>query len=300
MSSGTTVKIRGLEIKPGKGSSFTVETDPNMMKAHQNLCFIGARGMGKSTAMVNIVERLPYDRLFCVSPSVKSNRSLMSRLKLNPDDIFENPDDISILDKIKYEVEKERDDYEKYLSDIKKFESLQKILSDGNPMFRISDDLLLDFFQNGDFQKPQPKYGHTGPPVLGCIFDDCLGSMLFTKGIRKLNAMTIYHRHMGQLANGGALGLSLFFLVQSYRCQVGGLSKTIRGNLTSIVLFHTKSKKELQEISEECAAEISPDVFYKLLDMAHIDKFDFLYIDFNIKDNHPSAFRRNLDTFLIL
>jgi hypothetical protein len=183
---------------------------------------------------------------------------------------------------------------------MKKWTSLQHALSTGNPMFHVSDDLLMEFFKQGDFQKPKPKYGHEGPPVLGLVLDDCLGSMLFTKGIRKLNALTIYHRHLGQLKDGGAIGLSLFFLVQSYKCQVGGLSKTIRGNCTSLVLFHTKSIKELQEISEECSAEVSPDTFFKIVKMAHQDKHDFLLVDYHRKDSHPSAFRRNLDTFLVV
>ena len=39
------------------------------------------------------------------------------------------------------------------------------------------------------------------------------------------------------LAEGGAVGLSMFFLVQSYKTIVGGLPRTIRGNATLLLLF---------------------------------------------------------------
>jgi len=41
-------------------------------------------------------------------------------------------------------------------------------------------------------------------------------------------------------------------LVQSYKSQAGGISKWIRNQATTIVLFKTKNDKELQEIQEEC------------------------------------------------
>lgn len=41
-----TVKVKGLEIKPGKGSAFAYETAPDMPKAHQNMILVGCRGAG--------------------------------------------------------------------------------------------------------------------------------------------------------------------------------------------------------------------------------------------------------------
>jgi uncharacterized membrane-anchored protein YjiN (DUF445 family) len=51
------------------------------------------------------MERMPYDRIIVVSPSIKSNKVLMSRLKIEPEDIYENPDDTAILDEIKEKIE---------------------------------------------------------------------------------------------------------------------------------------------------------------------------------------------------
>ena len=206
------VKVKGLEIKVPNASPFTYSTPDNLPKAHQNALIVAPRGQGKTTFLVNLIERMPYDRLMIVSPSIKSNKALLSRLKLDENDIYEDPDDISVIDQIKEEIEKERDDLEKYWEDKKKYKELMKMLND--EMFQIPDDLLISFYKNGNFEPPVHKYGGR-MPCIGVIFDDCLGSMLFTKGIRKLNSMVIYHRHLGQLQKGGALGCSLYFLVQS-------------------------------------------------------------------------------------
>ena len=291
------VKVKGLDIKVPNGSPFTYETAPELPKCHQNLLVVAPRGQGKTTFCINLMERMPYDRTFVISPSIKSNKALLSRLKLDENDIYEDADDITNLDKIKEEIEKERDDLEKYWEDKKRFKELMKLLNDEK--FNIPDDLLISFYKNGSFEPPQHKWNGR-MPCMAILFDDCMGSQIFTKGIRKLNAMVIYHRHLGQLQKGGALGCSLYFLVQSYKAQSGGISRCIRGNTTALAIGRTKSEKELEDIAEDCGAEVSKDKFMKIHTEATKDsKFDFLFIDFHKKDEHPSMFRKNLDTFII-
>ena len=294
------VKIQNLKINVPSGSPFTYETPEPLLKCHQNCLVVAPRGQGKTTFAINLMERMPYDRIFVVSPSVKSNHTLLSRLQLDPDDVFENADDVTVLDTIKEAIEKERDDLEKYWEDKKKYKELLKLLNTEHYISgRISDELLMTFYKNGSFEPPVHKWGGR-QPCLAILFDDCLGSQIFTKGIRKLNALTIYHRHLGQLKKGGALGCSLFFLVQSYKCQSGGISKCIRGNTTSLAIGRTKSDRELDEIAEECGAEVKRDVFLKIHEQATKDtKYDFLLVDFHKKDTHPSMFRKNLDTFIL-
>ena len=288
--------IKNFKIDPGKGSAFAYDTHPNMPKAHVNCIIVGARGMGKTVAMVNFVERMPYHRTFIISPTMNSNRELMKRLHIQPDDIYD-PEDDKVLDKIKAKIDQEAEEYEDYLEELKKYNSFDKKLKSSNSLF--TDGELLSFFKGGEFRKPTHKYGGQ-KPCLALVCDDILGSNLLTKGSRKLNHMVILHRHLGELKKaGGALGCSLYFLVQSYKTQSGSLTKSIRNNATMMMLFHTKSKKELDEISEEVGAEVSRSVFMKLIKAAHKDKHDFLMIDLHKKDNHPSCFRRNLDVFLI-
>ncbi|MBJ62395.1 MAG: hypothetical protein CMB57_04000 [Euryarchaeota archaeon] len=287
-----------MEIKVPKGQAFAFETDDMMFKSHQSCLVIGKRGSGKSVIAVNIIERMKYMRCFCVSPTIQSNKALLDRLKIDPDDIYD-PDDLGALDDIKRKIDEERDLYEKYLADMKKYKEFMKKLNGENPIFRIPDEVLLMFYQNGTFQKPRHKWGGRRPHM-AILFDDVMGSLLFTKGIRKLNKMTIFHRHLGQLEEGGALGCSLYFLVQSYKAQAGGISKTIRNQATSIVLFKTKNDKELQEVQEECSGEISKETFYQIYEQATEGEHNALVIDLHYKKGiHPSGFRKNLDTFLI-
>ena len=290
--------IKGdLKIKPPSGSAFGCETPPAMPKLHQACLVVGPRGSGKSTATVNLVERLPFDRIFVISPSMKSNKELMDRLKIDPQDVYEDPDDLTCLDSIKAAIEAERDDLERYQEEMKRYRKLMKAIHSESSLFRLSDDDLADFFRDGDFQPPKHRWN--GKRCCMClILDDGMGSMLYSKP-RKLNQLTIYHRHLGQLKEGGALGLSLFFLVQSYKAVAGGISRTIRGNVTSMILFANKNQKMLDEIAEELAGEVAPEVFQKVFKQAIQEKHDFLFVDLHRKPHHPSAFRRKPDTFLI-
>ena len=42
-----------------------------------------------------------------------------------------------------------------------------------------------------------------------------------------LAVVATYSRHLGQLSTGGSIGVSLFFLIQSFKCQTAGLNKTV-------------------------------------------------------------------------
>ena len=289
--------IPNLAIRPPGGSAFGCETPPNMMKLHQAMLIVGPRGAGKTTACVNICERLPFDRIFVISPSMKSNKELMKRLRIKDEDVYEDPDDITSLERIKTSIDAERDDLERYHDEMRRYRKVIKVIDSESSLFKISDDSLAEFFKDGDFQAPKHKWNGKRP-CMALIIDDAMGSLLYSKP-RKLNQFTIFHRHLGQLKEGGALGCSLFFLVQSYKAVAGGISRTIRSNVTSMVLFSNKNEKMLQEIAEEMAGEVSPSTFFKVYNQSLRDKHDFLLIDLHKKSHHPSAFRRNLDTFLI-
>ena len=63
-----------------------------------------------------------------------------------------------------------------------------------------------------------------------------VGSAVYSKP-RKLNGLATYSRHVGQLKEGGAIGVSLFYLIQSYKCQSGGLNKVVRNQCTALMVF---------------------------------------------------------------
>jgi len=134
------VKVPGLDIKIPPGSAFKIETPPMLPKMHLLAAVVAPRGYGKGVITTNLIEQLKVvDRLILVSPSAASNKALNDRLKsiLAPEDIFTNPNDITVLDRIVDIVEKERDDYEEYWDKKKKYDLLMKKLESDTPLFQI-------------------------------------------------------------------------------------------------------------------------------------------------------------------
>ena len=289
---------KDLIVRPPKSTAFAYETPPEMPKLHQNMLIVGARGAGKTVSAIHTLNMLNFDRIFILSPTMKSNREMMSRLNVDPEDVYEDPDDITCIDRIKSAIEQEADDLNRYREELKKYETLMKTLKSSSPITQIPDDYLEMFFIGNQFLPPKHKYNGRRP-VCALLCDDCMGSMLFTKGARRLNSLVIKHRHIGMLDEGGAIGVSCFWLLQSYLSQHGGISKTIRNNATSLILFKTKSEKALDEISIECAGEVDKSDFMKVYEAAMQKDHDFLFIDFFRKSTHPSMFRRNFTEFIL-
>ena len=143
--------------------------------------------------------------------------------------------------------------------------------------FLLQDDELLLFFQDGDFKKPEHRW-HGRKPKIAVVFDDCMGSMLYSKP-RKLNALSTYSRHVGQLkSEGGAIGVSLFFLCQTFKAQSGGLNKVIRNQCTSMIIFKTKDESEKEDIADSCAGEISKQTFLRVYEEAIGDGTDHPFL----------------------
>jgi len=292
-----TQKLKGLDIIPPKQTSGDYETAPNLMKMHQVCIAVGKRQSGKTTAVVNLVERMGYDYVIMVSPTVKSNKELIERLKLQDDHIFEDCDDPGVVDKIKKIVEDEATDLERYHDELRRYNKLMKALnSDHMP---IDENDLIAFFNDRDFMKPTHRWNGQKPRI-AVVFDDCLGSGLYSKP-RKLNALSTYSRHVGQLKEGGSIGVSLFFMIQSFKAQTGGLNKVIRNQCTSLILFKTKDFGELLDVAESVAGEISKDTFLKVYEQAIGDgnNHEFITIDLHRKKSHPSMFRKRFDEFII-
>lgn len=288
-----TSKIKGLDIIPPKNESGLYVTDTYMPKMHQVCIAVGKRASGKSTAIVNLIEGMKFDYTIAVSPTMNSNKELMDRL--NIEHVFEDVDDPNVIDSIKDIVKKEAEDLERYKDELKRYNKLMKDLKEGK---YLDDDLLLQFFSDENhFQKPTHRFNGEKPRI-AVIFDDMLGSGIYSRP-RKLNGLSTYSRHIGQLKEGGAIGVSLFFMIQSFKCQVGGLNKVIRNQCTSMCLFRTKDKQEMKDVAESVSGEIDEELFNRVYDTAIKEPYDFLYIDLHKKKEHPSMFRRKFDEFII-
>ena len=69
--------------------------------------------------------------------------------------------------------------------------------------------------------------------------------------------------------------------------------------MTSLIVFSNKNQKQLEEMAEECAGEVEPEVFKMVYEECIRDKHDFMFIDLHRKPCHPSMFRRNFSEFVI-
>jgi hypothetical protein len=296
----STQSVKGLQIVPPKETSGAYETSPDMPKMHCVTVIVGKRAAGKSVAAINLIEKMGYDYTIAVSPTMNSNKELMSRL--NIEHTFDDPDDLTTVDKIKDIVTGEARDLERYRYEMKEYNKLMNDIKTGNS---LDDNMLLKFFNTNtyglnDFVKPKHRWNGKKPRI-AVLFDDMLGSMMYSRP-RKINALSTYSRHLGQLEEGGSIGVSLFFLIQSFKCQTGGLNRVIRNQCTQLIVFKSKDLKELDDIADSCGGEISKETFIKVYDHAMETGGDhpFLFIDLHRKPNHPSMFRVCLDKYIII
>ena len=215
-----TVKVSNMDITPPNTTSGDFETPPMCIAGHCVVLCVGKRRSGKTTACTSLVEKMGFDYVIAVSATMASNKELMSRLNIQHE--FD-PDDPMVIDKIKEIVEGEAADLERYQEEMRRYRKLMELIHSESPLFRLPEEDLAAFYRDGDFKPPEHRYNGRKPKI-AVIFDDCLGSAVYSKP-RKLNGLATYSRHVGQLKEGGAIGVSLFFLLQSYKCQSGGLNK---------------------------------------------------------------------------
>ena len=296
-----TITDDAYRIKVPKKTAFTIETPPDQVKLHQLMAISAQRGSGKGVILSSFIQGLQRqgccDRIFILSPTIESNRSIFGPLQIDPDDEYSSPGPESInaiVDKCKQEM----DEWEEYLEDLKAYKTLQKIIHRKDVRVQdIPPDLLLRAYERGFVdEQPRSKYGHK--PSLALIVDDFQGSNLYSASPKNpfIN-LCLRHRHIAR-----GLGLSIYICNQTYSGP-NGMPRVLRQNLTSLLLGSQKNKQVLDAIAEEIGGQVDRDTFHKVYERAmHNDNPDeqnhnFLMIDFNPK--HPSKmFRRNLNTFL--
>ena len=290
-----TVKFKGLDIKVPKGTAFAYETPPMMPKGHMVTLAVGKRGSGKGVATTNLISNMKYDRIFVISPTFKSNSALMKMLNVDEADVYDDPDDPSAIDKIVKAIEQERDDLVEYQEKMKQYRHFLKLLNDPNKI--VPDELLVMFYNNGNFEPPKHRWGGKRP-FCCLICDDLQGSKIFTN--KKIDNLTIMGRHVASFDDDQpSIGLSIVFQIQNYKSKSGGLSRAIRNNATNMILFKNKDKVELDFISSEMSGEFDKEVFMRAYEKAVDEPHSFLFVDLHKKDHHPSPFRKQFNTFLV-
>jgi lipoate-protein ligase A len=96
---------------------------------------------------INLLQHMPVDRLFYVSPSANSNSGALSKLSkiLQKEDMYSDINRIELLDDIVKKIEQERDDLEEYHLKLKKWEKAHTNIKSETPLFQLQDDDLMTF-----------------------------------------------------------------------------------------------------------------------------------------------------------
>lgn len=292
------LKNKDYEIKLPKGGPFNINTDSDFINMHAVILAIAKRNSGKTCSFSNLLRLMKQnnalDRLILVSPTYHNNAHYFKDLPLVNEDILEPT--IDAPQKIEEILDTEAQEYEEYHEKLKRWKRLNKMLKDKTKSVHdIPNELLIEF-EDTMYNPPQHKYNGK-KPVIVVLFDDVQGNDIMLPRA-KLNQLVTTHRHKGKLKNS-ALGVSLLFACQNYTSNQMGLNKSIRGNLTHLLVFKNKNIKELEKIAEECSGEINTETFFKVYNEAIKEPHDFLFIDLHKKATHPSGFRRNFNEFII-
>lgn len=291
-----TINLHKYPIHLPKKKAF-IPTPDFEIGLHACVVVCGARGSGKSIAVSSKLHHLKKeqlaDRIFLISPTAISNAPMWEGL-VDQDDIFTDMTNASV-ERIVELVEAESDEWNEHEHILKLWRKWQSLLKRKVPIDAIDPMLLMEFMEHGImemFEEPKSKYGHK--PVIHLVLDDCQSSPLFVPSTKnKLLNMTIRHRHIG-----GGLGLSLWFLVQSYTTQ-SGLPKAIRDNSTVLVLFPMKNVNNIMKIMQEVGGNIAEETFHKVYDFATgEDPHSFLVIEFSPKKKE-AMFRKRWDTLIM-
>lgn len=269
---------------------------------HQLLLAVAKKGSGKSTAVCNLLSFLQkdkvLDRLFVITSTYESNKPLFEFLKLpvEKEDVY-NPDDPpkeiieDIICKVKQEC-RDYDDYQRKLYLHKQMKKALKSVKNDRDIGNL-DPALLIAANDDDVIENEPVHKYNGKfPVLALFVDDSQSTPLFYS--RSFLNLCIRHRHVGS-SDETRMGLSVFVCVQNYTAQYGGIPKAIRDNVSTMMLYKTRSQAVLKTIMEDISDQISDEEFMQVYEQACQDKHDFLFIDWEPKKHR---FRRNFDEYL--
>ena len=59
-----TKKIKNMDITVPKKKAFEYETDPDLPQCHVSIAAVSKRGGGKTTCIVELMDRMKYDKIF--------------------------------------------------------------------------------------------------------------------------------------------------------------------------------------------------------------------------------------------
>jgi len=302
----TTKKINlyGKDTEPTQGVSNEYKTSHYAIRQPCLMYVSAVRNSGKSFSVSKMVSQAQkektFDRIYMITPTFQSNKSYFGKM-IDEDDVFEPTKDS--IQKVIEKVDEDRDEFEDYLRKEKLYKEFIQILkskrefSDGE-IIKIEELGFLD----DEFDRPKWKYGdkNVRPPQSLLILDDVLSSpaLLQSSGITRIGSL---NRHISPLqephSERSACGLAVILISQTYTMPQG-VSRTLRENITHLLIFKNKQEKQLGKIREELGSAVDEDKFMTAYNMATKEKYGNLLVDFNPRCP-TMTFRKNLNELLI-
>jgi len=279
-----------------------VDTPENQIKMHQLLLAVAKKGCGKSTVVCNLLSFLHkdkcLDRLLVITSSWESNKPLFDFLNLpiDKEDVYDADacavDTIhDIISKATQET-KEYDEYHHKMYLHKQMKQALKKVKTDRDIGNLDPALLMAAYEDDVVENPLQHKWNGKRPVLAVFVDDCQSSPLFRSG--KFLNLCIRHRHVGS-SEKTRMGVSMFICVQNYTAQHGGIPKAIRDNVSTMMLYKTRSSMVLKTIMQDNSDQITGEEFFSVYDSACQDEHDFLFIDWAPKKHR---FRRCFNEYL--
>jgi len=296
------IPIYGADTDPSQGVSNEYKTSHYAIRQPCLMYVSAVRQSGKSFAVSKLVNQAQkehqFDKIYMITPTFISNKAYFGKL-IDKEDVFEPTKDSiqQVIDR----VEADRDEYAEFLTKKKLYLEFITILRSKRDM---TDEEIFKFqelgFLDDTMDKPTWKYKYERPPQSLLIMDDILSSpaILQSSGLTKIATL---NRHIAPLDNPNsersACGLAVIIISQSYSMPQG-ISRTLRENVTHLLLFKNRQEKMMGKIREELGSAVDENKFMVAYNHAVKEKYGNLMIDFNPKCP-TMAFRKNLNELII-
>lgn len=299
--------LYGSDTDPKQGVSNAYITHPDAIKAPPLMYVSAVRNSGKSFAVSKLMRQAKkdkiYDRVYMITPTWLSNKSYFSDI-INIEDVLEPTK--NAIDEVVSRVEAERDEWEKFVLEKKRWEEFRKLMTSSK---ELNESQILYYFELGYLddkaKKPIWKYHQERPPQSCCILDDILSSPVISQS-SSLSRIASLNRHLAPLkdefvqADGSkrsACGMGVIIISQTYSMSQG-VGRVIRENCTNLMLFKNKQEKQLDKIKQEIASSLDVEKFDIAYDIATREKYGFLLCSFDA--SHPTkAFRKGLNEYIV-
>lgn len=219
---------------------------PEALYPLHNVCaFVGPRGSGKTTALINLVAQYlkhkAFDRIKIISPTYDSNPEyeyLFQKLRIPEEEqdqhICKDPNIApAFLDVFLRDFKADGKEYE----EVHKYKSVWEKWAKNKPLTNNEVDMLASnqYSPPPDIEKPSAAL----------IVDDMTHTPLLSR-FSSYPHLLIKHRHVG----GTNIGISIFTLVHNFK---SGIPKCARQNVQVFHLFPMSDETQLKSIWEETA-----------------------------------------------